>query len=174
LNTEEYEAVLSFRSFWDSIADLHPKVIKPEFLIWAERYAGTGDLLIEVDKEGGREVWLIDLKTSQNVLDSHMIQLNAYFHAPIYVEAGGEEFKVEPNRMFILQLGYRRNKNRWKLTEVEDDMGKFEIAYKIWEYEHSGETPFQRDLPLVIQGIKDEDEVTIQIEEVAKKPKKVK
>ena len=33
---------------------------------------------------------------------------------------------VTPNKMFILQLGYRRN----KLTEVEDNMAQFEVAYQ--------------------------------------------
>lgn len=176
LTVEEYEAVISFRQAMDSIKHLNPKVIKTEFLIWADTYAGTADLLIEVDKEEGegREIWLIDLKTSQNIFDSHTVQLNAYFHAPIVID----EKTIVPNRMFILQVGYRKNKNAWKLTEVVDDMGKFQIAYQIWKYDHDGEAPKQRDLPLMIEGISDEKVEISEVDgdasdkKVAKKPKK--
>lgn len=150
LTTEEYEAVISFRNWWDSLKELNPRVIKAEFTIWADRYAGTCDLLMEADGGKGREVWLIDFKTSQSIFDSHTIQLNSYFHAPIVID--GVSYK--PNKMFILQLGYRKNKNKYKLTEVEDNMAKFEVAYQIWSFDHAEDQPLQRDLPLVIEGIK--------------------
>lgn len=167
LTVDEYEAVISFKNWYDSIVALNPKVIATEFIIWGEKWAGTGDLIIEVDREdmaGERELWLIDLKTSQNVFDSHTIQLNGYFSAPIIVN--GTE--IVPTRMFILQVGYRRNKNKYKLTEVEKDKTKLDIAYNIWNIDHGTEAPLQRDLPLVIEGIKE------KVEKVEKKVTKKK
>lgn len=161
LTVEEYEAVISFKDWYESIAAMHPVVVATEFTIWADKYAGTGDLLIEVDRDdmpGEREIWLIDLKSSQNVFESHKIQLNMYFRAPIMIPLKGEdlgkEIEVVPTRMFILQIGYRRNKNAYKFTEVEKDNEMWQDAYRIWKREHGEEQPKQRDLPLAIEGIK--------------------
>ena len=50
----------------------------------------------------------------------------------------------------ILQVGYRRNKAGWKLTEVEDQFPLFLAAKQIWAKECEGVEPFKKDYPLSI------------------------
>ena len=82
--------------------------------------------------------WIIDFKTSAEVWPSFICQVNAYKYALGYPEA----------KMAILQLGYRRNKAKWKATEIPDSMPLFEAAYTIWQKEAGSVTPHQIDYPL--------------------------
>ena len=53
--------------------------------------------------------------------------------------------------MAILQLGYRRNKDHYKFTEIENKFDLFLAAKQIWLNETKGKVkPFQRDYPLSI------------------------
>lgn len=132
LSADEYEAVLSFARWWDSIK---PKLIASEFVTINEEYAGTIDLKIEIDGE----VWIVDIKTSSDIWPSHEIQLSAY----------AKNEGVE--KMGIIQVGYKRNKNKYKFTEIQDQFDLFLAAKQIWSKETSGQSPLQRDLPLSIK-----------------------
>jgi hypothetical protein len=50
----------------------------------------------------------------------------------------------------ILQVGYKRNKNGFKFTEVEDQYPLFLATREIWKKETSGQRPLQKDYPLEI------------------------
>lgn len=165
LTPEEYQAVISFREWFDTL--INPKVIAIEFLVWADRYAGTGDLIVEHGEEGLRNTTLVDLKTSQYIWDSHTIQLNMYFHAPIEIcDKDGKCQQIKLSNQAILQIGYRRNKSLYKFTPIEKSMEQVELAYHLWKIEHGEEHPRQIDLPLEIPAI------TQEIKE--EKPKVVK
>jgi hypothetical protein len=152
LNLEEYECLMSFVD-WAALAK--PEVIDSEYVVWepSHRYAGMVDLKCRLDLEylktfigpknfekGGyraEDKWAIDFKTSQDVWPSSEIQVSAYRHADPTID-----------RTAILQLGYRRNKVKYKLTEVPDKFELFLAAKTIWASECEGQAPLQRDFPL--------------------------
>lgn len=133
----EYEAVMSFAEWY---AETKPEVLDFEYAVWnnAEGYAGTVDLKCRIDGE----VWIIDLKSSQDVHPEHELQVSAYKHAE------GEE---DVTRLAILQVGYKRNKTKkWKFTEVFDTFGVFLATKAIWKNETEGVAVSQKDYPLAI------------------------
>jgi len=130
LTGEEYEAIYSFQKWYELF---EPKIIKTEFPVFTEKYAGTVDFICEIKGEK----YLIDLKTSQFVWPSHELQVSAYNHAL------GGKYKTA-----ILQIGYAKNKAGYKFTEIADKYDLFEATYQIWENEVSKKQPLQKDLPL--------------------------
>lgn len=139
--TEEYACIMSFTKWYGTYK---PEVERIETTVFApdDRYAGTLDIQCVI----ANERWIVDLKTSANIWPSHIIQVSAYKHA----------LKEEVNRLGILQLGYKRNKNGYKFSEVPDKFGLFNAAYDIWHDEMSGISPLQKDYPL---------ELTLNIQE---------
>jgi hypothetical protein len=139
LTAEEYEAIMSFVG-WHNEAQ--PKVLKTEFNVFGEHFAGTVDFLCEIENnEGKMERWIIDFKTSQYVWPEHKIQLSAYKHLVDLEEE--QEHKIA-----ILQVGYNRNKKKFKFTEIEDCYDLFGAAYQIWRHESSNQQPSQKDFPI--------------------------
>lgn len=135
----EYSAVRSFKLWWDSVKAVP---LKCEFMVIGDDYAGTVDLLCKINDE----VWLIDVKTSKDVYPQYALQVSAYARAKTI---DGKELNVD--RMGILQVGYARNKNGFKLTEVEDKYTLFRATYALWKNEHGGEHPKQINLPLSVK-----------------------
>ncbi len=111
-----------------------------EKTILGKEYAGTIDIVCMIDKK----IWLIDIKTSKAVYPSHELQLSAY-------KKLCEDMDCKIDTMAILQVGYERNKNRYKLTEVEDQYPVFLATKQIWEKETFGERPLEREYPLEIK-----------------------
>ncbi|MBI3937159.1 MAG: hypothetical protein HY323_09295 [Betaproteobacteria bacterium] len=159
LSLEEYECLLSFKNWW---ATAKPEFVASEFVLWGDGYAGTGDLFCKIDGQP----WLIDVKTSQYVWPEHELQVSAYRHAL------PEEWDspLAPPKLGILQVGYRRNERRWKLTEVADQFDLFLSAKTIWAKETAGQEPFKRDYPLEISLI---GESEVPLEEPSKKSRRV-
>lgn len=133
LTTEEYEAILSFARWCDAAK---PKFLNSEFIIEGPDFAGTVDLLCEI----AGKTCIIDYKTSQVVYPSHELQVSAYKHA-MGIDAD----------MAILQLGYKKNKNGYKLTPVDDKYDLFRNVYQIFLNETEGEKPRQIELPMSIK-----------------------
>lgn len=136
LSLEEYEALMSFADWWK---EAKPTVLAQDYIVWNQEkgYAGTVDLLCGIDGEN----WLIDFKTSQYIWPSHELQISAYKHADTN----------EIDKLAILQLGFRRNKRKWKLTEIEDKFDLFLAAKKVWQNENAGIEPKKRDYPVEIK-----------------------
>lgn len=168
LNPEEYGAVMSFVEWYRTLKN--PVLIESEYTIWNEKdgYAGTLDLLLEIDGQ----TWLIDLKTSQNIWASHEIQVASYAHA----------LDIKKLKLAILQVGYKRNKNNYKFTELEDKYHLFLAAKQMWENECKNMVPFQKDFPLslslvvtsnvvpnVSKGVKVKKEVKKKVTKTKKK-----
>jgi hypothetical protein len=117
-------------------------------VVWNEeyRYAGMVDLTCVVSNDYAKKEklsgvnFIIDLKTGQHIWPSHELQVSAYSHSDSLIAN-------KPNTA-ILQLGYRKNKKRFKFTEVPDKFPLFLAARTIWENECSGDKPLQRDYPL--------------------------
>ena len=134
MKLEEYDAIMSFAN-WHKATK--PKMLANEVTVFNEldRYAGTADFICEID--GVR--WLIDFKTGQYVWPSYEIQLSAY-KAALPKE-------LYPDKLAILQIGYKRNKNGYKFTEMEDQYELFNAAHQIWSKECSTVTMFKKDYP---------------------------
>ncbi|HOE15454.1 MAG TPA: hypothetical protein PLH82_02105 [Candidatus Paceibacterota bacterium] len=136
LSLEEYEAILSFKSFCD---ELKPKFIDREFVVVSDKYqyAGTGDILCEINNK----IHLIDIKSGQSIWPEYELQISAYAKA----------LQRSIDKMSILQVGYRLNKKKWKLTEIDDKFDLFLSARNIWKNECDKISPLRKDLPLAIK-----------------------
>ena len=134
LSVEEYDAILSFKRWFD---ETKPEVLGFEFMVWndQENYAGTVDLKCRI----GKEVWIIDVKSGQYVWPEYELQLSAYKHAD------------QCDRLGVIQVGYKRNKNGYKFTEIYDKFPLFLAAKQIWANETKGQTPHQKDYPMEIK-----------------------
>jgi hypothetical protein len=132
ITAEEYAAVMSFVD-WHN--EYKPLIKKTEFTVFSDddTFAGTLDLWCEINGED----WVIDFKSSADIWPSHELQVMAYRRA-LGVDA----------RLGILQVGYKRNKRKWKFTEVTDDFTLFQAVYQIWKKETAGVQPLQREYPL--------------------------
>lgn len=169
ISIEEYEALISYRD-WFNLNK--PEILATEMTVYSDKYeyAGTLDRIIALGmvKEGVRQIYILDFKTSKAIYKSHMIQLSSYKHADIdYKALGISDEEWENRKMLILQLGYKLNKNGYKATEVEDKFKLFLNSRETWMDENPDTKPKQRDLPLSIKL-----ELKVVEEKEVKKPKK--
>ena len=144
LNSDEYGVVLNFRDWLDKT---NPECLAVEQTVFGKFYAGTIDRIYRI----GNQIWIVDLKTGQNIWQEHILQVSAYSHAYInykMLKIGKEEW--ENRKLAILQIGYRRNKNGYKFTEIPDKYGLFEMAYKVWKNENPKAQPKEAFYPLQI------------------------
>jgi len=135
LTVSEWECLMAFRNWLD---ETKPKLVHSEMPVFNEKeyYAGTLDRIYEIEGE----LWIIDLKTSQNIYPSHEIQLAAYAHCDLPY--------TKPFKLAVLQLGYFRNKNKYKFTPVVDKYDLFLHAKAIWHNENPDAKPKQKDYPI--------------------------
>jgi hypothetical protein len=141
IKLEEYEAILTFVAWFKKA---NPKIVSSEIVVWndKENYAGTVDILCKI----GADDYLIDIKTGQNIWPSYELQLSAYKHAIEDTNGDNPNYKLA-----ILQLGYNRNKDGYKFTELEDQYPLFLAAKQIWAKENKDKQPAQKDLPVSIK-----------------------
>ena len=153
LTPEEYMGVMSYVDWWESEGCDKYEILEWESTVWPDAlacgtkynissdnfvFAGTLDLLVQSKDDGSRGV--IDFKTSLDVWPSHEMQVSAYKRAK------GADWCA------ILQLNYRRNKNKkWKFTQVDDCFDLFIAAKKIWQRECENVKPLQREYPLQLK-----------------------
>lgn len=140
------EENVCFKSFLDFYEKYKPTIVSHDYVLYGEGYGGTVDIKCIIDGELG----ILDLKTSQNVYKEHELQVSAYKHAD-------PECK-EIKKLWILQVGYRRNKNKYKLTEVEDKFHLFKNAHAVWAEENRDSKPKYIEYPLVYPSKKVLDE----------------
>src|SRR5438105_11526363 len=148
LTAEEYEAILSYAEWFEKTK---PEVLGFEYVVWNTEhgYAGTVDLKCRIDGE----IWLIDVKSSAHIWPEYEIQVSAYRHA---------DSEADIQRLGILQVGYKRNKNqKYKLTEITDKFPLFLAAKQIWANECEGVAPLQKDYPLLVTLSLDGDGLAI-------------
>lgn len=148
LTLEECDAILSFV---DWFSETKPETITWERTVFSDKhnYAGTIDYICKIDGE----YWLIDFKTGQYVWPEYELQISAYAEAIRNKEHDIEALQpITEVRRGVLQVGYRLNKRKWKLTEVEDKFPLFLAAQQIWANEHGGEKPTKKDYPVVLSA----------------------
>lgn len=135
LTAIEYEAIMSFVNW---LNETQPEVMAVDYTLVnpKEDYAGTIDMKLRIKGE----VWIVDIKTSKDVYPSHELQVSAYKRAD-----------SECQKIAILQVGYTRNKAKYKFTEIEDQYPLFQAAKAIWAKETAGASPSQKDFPLELE-----------------------
>lgn len=138
LTAIEYEAIMSFVRWAD---ETQPEILAIDYTLVEpkEGYAGTIDIKCKINGE----IWIVDIKTSANVYMSHEIQVSAYKHAD-----------KECQKIAILQVGYARNKAKFKFTEIEDQYPLFLAAKAMWAKENKDVLPSQKDFPLELKWSK--------------------
>jgi hypothetical protein len=136
ITVSEYDAAISFKRWYD---ETQPEVVSVEKTFFNEKdgYAGTVDLVCKIDGED----WVIDFKTSAYIWPSHKLQLSCYKRG----------LKLSSAKMGVLQVGYKRNKKGFKLTEIDDCYDLFEATKTIWKFENGDKQPKQKDYPLSIK-----------------------
>src|SRR6266404_2578156 len=149
LSLEEYDCLRSFVAFWTAC---QPVTLERELTVVSEQhnYAGTVDWcgMFRTPPKGlSTGPWLLDWKTSKDVWPEHEIQVSAYKHTDLIASLALPD---APWHLGILQVGYRRNKAGWKLTEIEDQLPLFLAAQQIWERESGRVTVPQIDYPLAL------------------------
>ena len=156
LEPDEYEAVISFVNWYEEQAlGSTIEVIGIEFNVDSDTYdyAGTIDLFLKTDGE----YWIIDIKTGKNIYEEHKMQVSSYKQCIVEKPVVGEHKIKGDIKMGILQLGYTRNKNRYKFTEIEDKFELFLHAKQIFHNEVKKLPYRQIGLPIVIKlNLKDE------------------
>ena len=175
LTMEECDAILSFVN-WKK--ENNPESIAWDVTVYSDKfnYGGSIDYICKIDGK----MWIIDFKTGQNIWPSYELQLAAY-KKPIE----SAEFNivglndVADINLAVLQVGYKRNKNQYKFTPIEDKFPLFLAARQIWENETAGEAPHQKDYPIVLSPALKPEEVLeegkgITVEEALKPSKKSK
>lgn len=148
LTVDEYAAVMNFRDWIDKF---QPKLIANEMTVFNEEYhyAGTLDRIYEIDGE----IYIVDLKTSREIWEEYILQISSYSYCDFdLTKLGIELADWNQRKLTILQIGYTRNKNGYKFTEVEDKFNLFLMAKEIWANENPGSKPKERDFPEIIQS----------------------
>lgn len=162
LTKEEVDCIISYRDFLD---EAKPMLLAQEITSFGDVYAGTADKIFAVGKGKNRQIWIVDLKTSQSLWPEHEIQVSSYSHMQIdYKKLGISDKEWQKRKLAILQIGYKKNRKGYKFTEIEDKYSVFKNAYKIWKNENPDIKPKERDYPLVIfsefrKGNLEKDEV---------------
>lgn len=154
-----YEELLCVKSFCDWREEVKPEVLATEIVIFSEvnGYAGTVDLVCKIEGVP----YVIDFKTSKQVWREHELQISAYRTAlengenPLF-DKQGKQIDVSGLKTAILQVGYTRNKNGYKFTDIEDQFANFKVAHQIWKSELEGGTPgfTQKDFPIILANKK--------------------
>ena len=160
-----WRMICRFVDFYEQ-SEINPVVIEGTLYSDEYKYAGTGDLICELNGE----LWLIDHKTSNNVHESYKLQIACY------VNAWNEKNPENPiKRAGILWLkskkrGPAKGKalsngklqgNGWDLIEIEDLEKEFEMfkhVKAIFDYKNPNISPKNVDYPtsLLLESITDD------------------
>lgn len=161
LGYDELEAIKSYQEWVD---DVKPQLLANEMTVFGKNeitdWAGTLDRIYRIDKQ----IWIVDLKSSNSIWPSYKIQVSAYSGADIdYKMLGITDEEWQARKLAILRLGYKYNKiKKYKFDEVEDLQDLFLSTCKIWKQENPDSKPKQKDFPLSIKS----EWITSQIEKL--------
>jgi hypothetical protein len=160
LSPDEIDCIKSFRDWLD---ETKPELLALETVVFGEQWAGTIDRIYRI----GKQIWILDIKTGQNLWEENKLQLVGYSHSEIdYQSLGITDEEWKNRKLAILQVGYRLNRRGFKFTEIEDKYNLFLTAIEIWKNENPESKPKQKDYPLEIvskfRTIKEKAEINNQ------------
>lgn len=156
LTLEECDAILSFIRWREATphqALLWDRTLFSDF----HNVAGTIDYAYRLPGEDGNTIHLVDFKSGQDVYPEYELQVSAYKQLLIenilngnVVISGLNVNKDITVHCEVLQVGYRRNKNLYKLTSFPDAFELFLAAKLIWQKEAGDQEPKKKDYPIVL------------------------
>mgnify|MGYP003153524861 FL=1 len=148
-----WEMILKFYDFWSTYK---PKLISTEEFVFSDKfkYAGTADLLVEMDGE----VWLLDLKTSNNLHRSYNLQLAAYAKAieetkGIKIKRTGIIWLKANTRSASKKKGVYQGKG-WQIKtidEIDYNFDLFQTIYKLYLLDNPNTEPIYKSYPTTIK-----------------------
>lgn len=150
LSVDEYSCVIDFVNWFKSQENIEILGIEITHFNNEHRYGGTIDLLCRIDGQ----LWVLDLKTSKSIYQPHKLQISAYGHLDVPLKTDGYDIGIKEwdnRKLAILQIGYKRNKDRFKFTEIDDCFNLFLATKQIWANECAKVHPPQLDLPLKVK-----------------------
>lgn len=146
---EEWKLICKAMRFFELIK---PEIIVHEFSFASDElgYGGTIDMICRINNV----VWLIDYKSSNQVYDSHYLQIAAY---AIAWNSLNPNIKIEKTGILHLKAATRTEKEMqgigWKIEEsgnsIEQDFEDFKHTQKMWLRANKGAKPFIQEYPLV-------------------------
>lgn len=132
LNPKQAKCLLAFKAWADEV--------KPEFLATEQQvycnelgFAGTIDILCRLDGE----LYIVDLKTSKGIYDSHLAQVAAYAHA-----------YGKPVKAAILHVNSTTKKS-WSFKEVdlEPNWIMFDLCRRMFQHLYPNAEPKILEMP---------------------------
>lgn len=148
LTPEEIDCILSFRNWTDAVK---PELLASELTAFneVEGYAGTLDRIYRI----AGQIYIVDLKTGQTIWPEWELQDSSYSRLDInYKSLGITDEEWKNRKLALLQIGFRKNNNKYKFTEIEDKFELFLHAKAIWTNENPEAKPKEASYPLVIQS----------------------
>jgi len=145
--------IIKFHEFWTTHK---PELISSEQFTYSDthKYAGTADLVVKMDGE----VWLLDLKTSNNLHRAYNLQLSAY--AKSIEEATGT--KIERTGILWLKALTRSESKKkgvyqgkgWQVKivdEIDHNFDLFQTIYKLYKLDNPEVKPIFKEYPTVLK-----------------------
>lgn len=139
LTPDEYGCVVNYKDWWINEGSKQYEILGVEEVVFPEGVVWAGTLDLRVRRLSDNTHGVIDLKTSKAVHSTHIIQVSALVHG------------TNADWGAVLQVGYTPNKSGYKFTMIPLRYDLFLAAQTIWEFESGGDTPLQREYPLIIQ-----------------------
>jgi hypothetical protein len=147
-----WKMILCFANFWEMN---QPELVSTEYHLFSDehQYAGTADLIVRMNKE----LWLLDIKTSNSLHTSYDLQLAAY------VKAWNETHTEPITRTGIIWLKAHTRKEAkpgdfsgkgWQLKVVDDiekNHNMFMKIYDIYRLENPNFGPYIEKLPTTVK-----------------------
>lgn len=158
LTIEEVDCIVSYIKF---IEKYKPILLANELTSLGKvakgKYGGTLDKIFAIPNSLApqvRQIWIVDIKTGQNIWEEYKMQISSYSHMEIdYLKMGITEEEWKNRKLAILQVGYRKNQDRFKFTPVDDKFELFEsVAYKTWQNENPDAKPKEMEYPLILKS----------------------
>ena len=146
LTNKEEELIEVFMNWWNNLKKEHKvKIIHIEkpVINKVDKYVVTIDLVISIDKQ----LWIIDIKSSNYISSTFSLQLSAYKHAYIqtlkntfeYVKSNLKEGIVLQSINPKLAIFHLKSNT---FIEVEDEFETFLAVKKVWEFENKNQMNF--------------------------------
>ncbi len=136
---DEWKMLLRFKEFW---CDFDCGLIASETQVVSPLgYAGTVDIVCEI----AGEIWLIDIKTGNDVYDSAYLQVAAYAHAWNQQHPEQAVQRIGALHLRARTRGKKEGKLQgegWRVDEPEEDIeylfGKFMSVFEVFKYVNRG------------------------------------
>lgn len=150
---EVWEMIMKFVDFWTTYK---PTLLSSEQFLYSDehKYAGTSDLLIELDGE----IWLLDIKTSNALHKSYDLQLAAY--AKAFEELG--DIKVQRTGILWLKAATRTEGKKkgvyqgkgWQIKvvdEIDENFRLFKLIQELYNLDNPVLEPLTKSYPISLK-----------------------